>query len=454
MSDDFTPNPEPRKAPAEARQPKAPRVRKTWTVAGFRIKKPYLDFPLSPHATGTWQKKIRGRIFYFGRWARVINGQLTRVEGDGWKEALEQYQAVADDLHAGRTPRVNWDALTVAELCNRFLTVKLGQLETGEIGKRSFAEYKATTDRMVRIFGRTRPVADLAADDFEKLRGALAQQYGPVRLGNEIQRVRSVFKFAFDGGLIDRPVRFGGQFKKPSAGVMRRHRAKNGEKMLEPDQLRRLMGAASVQLRAMLLLGINCGFGNHDVATLPLSAVDLDAAWMNYPRPKTGIPRRCPLWPETVEALREAIARRPDPQHKDAAALVFVTVRGGPWFSAGTGSQVSVAARKLMKAAGVYRDGIGFYSLRHTFRTIADATRDPVAIDLIMGHTDPGMGARYRERIEDTRLLAVAEYVRRWLFGAGPGGGATEPADAPAEDADPPRRDAGSDRPRLRLFAG
>ena len=68
--------------------------------------------------------------------------------------------------------------------------------------------------------------------------------------------------------------------------------------------------AAPVPLKAMLLLGVNCGLGNHDIAMLPLSALDLDSRWLKFPRPKTGIQRRCPLWPETVEALTTAIAER------------------------------------------------------------------------------------------------------------------------------------------------
>ena len=96
-----------------------------------RPKKPYPEFPLTPHPSGAWQKKIRGKIHYFGRWAKRVNGKLVRIDGDGWKDALEGYKKVADDLHAGRTPRVQSDGITVADLCNRFLSAKLRKREAG-----------------------------------------------------------------------------------------------------------------------------------------------------------------------------------------------------------------------------------------------------------------------------------------------------------------------------------
>jgi hypothetical protein len=68
------------------------------------------------------------------------------------------------------------------------------------------------------------------------------------------------------------------------------------------------------------------------------------------------------------------------------------------------------------------------------------------------------MGGHYRERIEDSRLRAVAEHVRQWLFGEAPDDGTTgEPDSATSETSDPndpPRRDADNDPPVLRLFAG
>ena len=411
--------------------------------AADRPKKPYPDFPLCAHPAGKWQKNIRGKIHYFGRWGRIRNGVMERIEGDGWKEALELYKAQADDLHAGRTPRVHkvGEGLTLKELCNRFLTAKQRKRDRGGIAFLTFEGHQRVTDLLIEQFGKERLVDDLASDDFESLLDTMAKRWGPVRLGNQIQAVRSIFKYAFDSGLIATPVRFGPEFVKPSAGELRRHKAKNGEKMLEAPELRRWLDAlegkevetgctdektgkpetvkldADPVMRAMVLLGINCGFNNKDCADLPLSAIDLEGGWITFPRPKTGIERRCPLWPETVAALKAAIAVRVEPRHAAAEGLVFVTVRGRHWLTRGQANPVSVAARDAMKAVNVHRDGIGFATLRHVFRTIADGSLDQVAINRIMGHADNTMAATYRERIDDSRLQAVAAYVRKWLFG-------------------------------------
>jgi integrase len=170
-------------------------------------------------------------------------------------------------------------------------------------------------------------------------------------------------------------------------------------------------------LKAMILLGINCGFGNNDCSRLPLSAVDFTTGWIDFPRPKTGIGRRCCFWPETVEALRESPAKRPTPKADEDAALFFATKYGDCWGKDVADSPVTKETRKLLNRLGIggHRN---FYTLRHTFRTVADEAKDQPAVDHAMGHETGHMSSTYRESISDERLRAVADYVRGWLYGA------------------------------------
>jgi integrase len=261
----------------------------------------------------------------------------------------------------------------------------------------------------------------------------VAKRWGAIRRGNEIGRVRSVFKYGFEAGLIQAPVRFGPEFVKPSARTVRVERARvrreRGEKMLTPKQLRDVLAIASPQIEAMILLGANCGMGATDCGELTAGALDLDAGWLDYPRGKTGIDRRCPLWPETVEAIRLAMAERPAPldaAHKDR---VFITPRGWPWVRQSDKTHldaVGVEFAKLLKAKGIKTSG-RFYVLRHVFQTIGEEPGDLVAVRRIMGHADESMAAAYREwtrdRREDDRLRRVTDHVHAWLYGGIPADG-------------------------------
>src|SRR5262249_14010471 len=145
-------------------------------------------------------------------------------------------------------------------------------------------------------------------------------------------------------------------------------------------------------------------------ANLRTTALDLDHGWITYPRPKTGIARRCALWPETVEAIRKAMSDRAGDN------LVFRTMFGRPWTGSETDSPISKEFRKLLDRLDI-NGHRGFSTLRNTNRTIADGAKDQPAADAIMAHQSPHMSSHYREAIADDRLRAVSNYVRDWLFG-------------------------------------
>lgn len=362
-------------------------------AAGKRAK-----HPLTLHKpTGQYRKRIRGKDYYFGTDADL---------------ALAEWLRVKDDLLAGRSPKAyegeNCDLKT---LCNVFLTNAKAKRDAGEITGRTFADYFTSCERLVKQLGKTAIVEEITPSDLMALRRKLSKTMNSTTLGNEVNRCRVILRSAFENALTDRPMRFG-DFKRPAMRVKRREKAANGSKLFEATEITKLLEAADVQLNAMILLGVNCGFGNSDCGQLPEGAVNLETGWIDYPRPKTGIARRCPLWSETVEALKAALAAR----KSDSDSLVFRTKYGQSWHTDTKASPLSAEFRKLCQSAGVYQTGRGFYALRHTFQTIGDEPGDYLATRQVMGHADNSMSGNYRERFPDDRLVKVTEHIHGWLF--------------------------------------
>ncbi len=393
--------------------------------------KPRPDFPLYAHACGRWAVKLKGGKFvYFARWGERIDGVMTRIPGDGWEKAEAEYN---DHLAGKPKPdevppphRVN-----VAYLCNRFLTFQSNRLKAGKIGQSMYDEYKAVTDLLVNEFGNKTLVIELRATDFSNLRDRMAARWKTVRLANTITRVKTVFRYGYNFELIAERIRYvepgHPAFAKPENVELRKEEqerdAAHGKRMLEAAECRTLIDAAPVPLKAMILLGLNCGFGPSDCAKLPLASLDLVKGWVEFPRPKTRVERRIPLWPETISALQNTIAERPKAKNAEDEKLVFLTASRRSWLCRGIANPVSIAMRKHMKKVGVHRERLGGYVYRHVFRTIADGAKDQVAANAIMGHVDGSMAGKYRERIDDARLVDVSNYVRDWLFAdAGKGG--------------------------------
>lgn len=374
--------------------------------------KPYPGFPLFLHATGQWAKKIRGRMRYFG------------VDPEA---ALQNYLAKRDDLQAGREPRVHAEELTIREGCNWFLTNRKALRDSNDLSARTFAQYFEACETVLDRLGEERAVADLRPADFDRLRAHLAKTNGPVSLSGKIQHIRTLFKFLFDNNHITAPVKMGTAMKRPTAARIRQARHESGPRMLEAEPLRKIIKNASEQVKAMILLGLNCGFGASDVAALPRTSLDLKRGWVNFPRPKTHIDRRCPLWPETTAAIAKALESRPDAKAAADRDLVFITRCGQRWVRItprGGEGKITVCDaiggefKRLLKAARCDRPKLGFYLLRHTFRTVADGSKDQPACDSLMGHVpdNSDMAAKYREKIDDGRLRAVVNVVRSWLW--------------------------------------
>ena len=359
--------------------------------------KPYPEFPLNWHKTGYWYKRIDGKVYYFGkRWGSP-------------HDALEDYVKHRDGAKPQKIESES--ALTIDYLVNAFLASKDRQMKAGELSQRSWNDYFRICTMIANALGKPRFVEDMGSHDFGLLKAQLIEGVGVQTAANRIRLARILFRFAEQEDLIEGRIRFGSQFKETSKTVLRRDKqsrvATHGTREFSPEQIRKLLAAANNQMKAMIYLGINCAYGNTDCSSMLWTHVQGELAV--YPRQKTSVDRLAYLWPETRTAL-EAI--------RSDSPRVFNRRTGGAWVKVSAKCVDDGVAKEFLKlttAVKLHRPGLSFYSLRHTFRTVADNCLDPVACAIVMGHTDSSMAANYRSSVSEQRVRTVCEYVRQWV---------------------------------------
>ncbi|MEN6428073.1 MAG: tyrosine-type recombinase/integrase [Phycisphaerales bacterium] len=368
---------------------RAPAKRKTG--AGKRARK----FPLTLHCTGQYCKKIRGRIHYLGR---------------DKQEALRKYYEQASALHSGtsETAALLPSKLTLENLCNLYLDHQLGRAKAGEIRERQYHEQKPRLKAFADFIGRNRLVAEIKTIELLNYRKKrIEDARAPVTINNELAIIKAMFHWAQETEIIEQCPRLAAVKKIPRKKVERQ--------TFTPEEVRKLLAAASVQLKAMIFLGLNCGFGPTDCAELQWSNLDLKAGRVHFPRPKTGVDRNFILWPQTVEALKAVPVR---------GEFVFYTRCGNTWGWRVSGKSndkpLTKAFKTLMKKAGVPAEkGTGFYTLRRTAATIAAGTGDVFAVQGILGHADLAMASTYVQKNKLTPQTDRAiEHAQKWLNGS------------------------------------
>jgi integrase len=315
--------------------------------------KPYATYPLHAHASGQWAGRINGKVRYFGLWADPGT-------------ALERYHAALNG-----TPYVVPES--VGERVDKFRADKKAQLATGDITPVTFGEYEETCKVIEKHFGRGR---DLQSLDYNSLRVALSKgkrvtTLSPVTLKRRLVIARMIFP---DGKK---------ELKAPAQRLLRAAKAARGEQFYEAKEIRKLVTNAEANLKCFILLGINCAFGPKDCELFHAP----EGEWHNFPRPKTGIARRCWLWPETRKALQAK------------------TESWDRW-------RIAREFKALCEAQKVPNHG--FYSLRRTFVTVAEGSQ--AVIDRICGWVKGDMASIYRQRTFDDKLRACSAGVRAWYM--------------------------------------
>lgn len=410
--------------------------------------------------TRGWQKWLHGKAV----WVASLKEAPTGKDADRIYDARlalpdDDPRKIRQDKPAERAERP--EQISLFDLSNAFLTRKLRAVEAGRLKRETYDEYVEAIQSFVDDAGDERRFCDLSPVVFSGYADALGARFGLDRLKKFIIIVRMMFRWAGPAphgvGLVPSVPTYGDGFKLPSRAEFRRAgnlaRQAHGPKLYTPAQVREQLDGKVIErkrkrtihgkvvrdvqtvtrrpsaaLRAMILLGLNGGFGNRDCAFLPTTIAEpaMRDGWMDYARDKTGVQRLFWLWPETRAAMEAwwTVRQRIKPakgsvdlwgKPRDFKDLFFLTAEGRPFID-GTKDQIGMRYLALLRALG--QESRGFRSLRRTCRTKLAETGQELAIDLIMGHADDAadMAKVYTVEVSREIIKQVCQHGRQGLL--------------------------------------
>ncbi len=355
-------------------------------------------FPLTLHPTGQYCKKIKGKIHYFG---------------SDKKEALQKYLDQAAYLHGyqDNLPKPTSDNMTLKQLCDMYLKYQYSKLQANDLTASHHNEQIGSLNKLLAFLGQNTDVSKISTLDLQSYKRRIQKNHVSVsRLNLHISIMKALFHWARKNDVIA---------NIPNIDAVSRGNIVHKEKLtFDAEQINKLLSVADVKMRAMIWLGLNCGFGCTDCAELRWTDLDLVKARVKLPRRKTGILRDLPLWPETVEAIEKV---------PKTGKLVFYTSRSNPYVHTiskpdGNGKEkyttlntITTRFSRLIKKTSLdVPKGTGFYTLRRTAATVAARSGDPFAVQRLLGHVDLQMATRYVQDVS-AQTDRVIENSRKYV---------------------------------------
>lgn len=187
--------------------------------------------------------------------------------------------------------------------------------------------------------------------------------------------------------------------------------------MFTIDELTALFRAGRSRDRLYILLGLNCGFTNIDLANLRTFEVFLDAErpHIHKRRHKTGVEARWLLWPETASLLKRL--RVPENPGK----LWLLTEYGNPLVETSFECRRDSVDQmwKLLCARTRLKRHLGFRFMRKTGASAIKRLGGLEESEMYLAHQEPGLNKSYANRNWD-RMWACLEKFRAQLPFLGP----------------------------------
>lgn len=324
-------------------------------------------------------------------------------------EAMERYHRLA--LGQQVTEKSKPAApLTVKELANRFIAVQQANWRNPKV---TLSNYRNWLGRFLRDHPRLR-AGELTVEMFAAWKMSLRRRkYSPESMNNFLGAVRAMYLFGEDTDLIGNAPKL--RRVKNESCLSNRSKQKP---IYTPKEVSKLLLNAGSQLKLMILLGLNCGFGPKDIQDLEWTHIQEDR--IHLPRSKTGVDQTFLLWPETQAVLEQVRRDRQELIHRLArrgrersdGGHVFATRFWKKW------SKDSIAQQFTRLCKELKIESRGFYRLRHSASTTISSVASPHVQRKFMRHSQLQQQVTYTHTPDAEVDEAVMRAREKLLNGA------------------------------------
>jgi len=190
-------------------------------------------FPLTLHSTGQYCKKVKGKIYYFGK---------------DKKQALERYLEQAAFLHNGKAKmfKTTHGNITLKSLCTIYLQHQQAEATSAEITIRHHADQISCLKKFMSFIGQHRKINEISTLDLQNYSRKLRRAYNSAhRMNLHISIMKTMFHWAKKNDILDYIPNI-----DAVSGVKIIYKQRH---VFTPEEIRRLFDVADVQFATIQL---------------------------------------------------------------------------------------------------------------------------------------------------------------------------------------------------------
>ncbi len=290
---------------------------------------------------------------------------------------------LADIAPQAGSPSPNDNGKTCQDIVDAYMEYLKNEADRERSKKSHYLDARARLKKWIQEFGNL-PIRALTRDHFVRYRDKMnrAVANGEVSQSHANKMFRLV-KAAFNTARREK-----GSEKGYSTAMIpefltilkTRKTDPTDRPIFEPEHIKKLLNKCDadqdLKFKAIIILTLNCGLSNTDIAFLTWDQIVWGNKYLNLTRTKNKGIRRTPLWDRTIQALKKWKAECPAVSDDD---LVFPNENGVPFIAYTDEGQQSPHGKKykgskndnLSRAFHRLAEGLGVPSTFSTFRKSA-----------------------------------------------------------------------------------